>query len=51
MTDFEMEQGQYWDERYAQLQSLCFQVLRFMQENKGIASKIEITENSIHSFI
>lgn len=51
ITDFEIRQGEYWNEKHAQLQNLCFQISRFILENPGIASKVIVTKDTIKSLI
>lgn len=50
MTNFEIPDGK-WTQEYADLDSLCINVLNFLNKHPGIASKVEITKDSIKSSI
>lgn len=48
MTNFEIPDGK-WKQEHADLDCLCIEVLNFLNEHPGIASKVEITKDSIKS--
>lgn len=50
MTNFEIP-DRMWTQEYADLDGLCIKVLNFLNEHPGLASKVEITKDSIKSFI
>lgn len=48
VTFFEVK-GERWTKEYAELQSLCFRVMRFLKENPEIATKVIITKHDMRS--
>ena len=51
ITDFEIEPAKHWNEKHIQLQNLCFQILRFIQDNPEVASEVTVTRDSIKSLL
>ena len=49
-TYFEIRNGK-WDEKYAELQTLCFTIQKFLLKNPEIAAKVEITTSNMKSFL
>lgn len=47
-TFFEVKDNK-WTEKYAKLQGLCFQVLRFLEKNPEIATEVIITDHDMRS--
>ena len=48
VTFFEVK-DERWTKKYAELQSLCFKVMRFLEENPEIAAKVIITNHDMRS--
>ena len=46
-TFFETNGG--WSEKYVELDNLCLRVLAFLQHNPDIASRVEITKDTMIS--
>lgn len=49
-TYFETRNGR-WNEKYAELQALCFTIQKFLVKNPEIAAKVEITTSNMKSFL
>lgn len=49
ITNFEM--NKWWSNEHVKLQNLCFDIVAFLSEHPDLASKVEITKDSIKSFL
>ena len=49
-TFFEVK-DERWSEKYTKLQSLCFQVMQFLETNPEIAETVIITDHEMKSML